>query len=213
VRFLFDFLSPYAYTAWHLSLALAARHGRALEPEPVLLAGLLGAHGTKGPAEIPAKRVYTFKDAFRKATVAGLPLLPPPSHPFNPLLALRVVLATPLADRERLITALWRGAWGGGGGVEDPANVVRLAREAGLDGEDLVARAPGSKNALRAATEAAVREGVFGVPTLFVDGEMFWGVDALPFAELRLQGRDPFDPATLRRWSDLPATARRSPPA
>ncbi len=210
MRFLFDFLSPYAYTAWHLSLGLAARHGRALEPEPVLLAGLLGAHGTKGPAEVPAKRIYTFKDAFRKATAAGLPLLPPPSHPFNPLLALRTVLAADPGDRTRLVTALWRGAWGGGGGVEDPANVARLAREAGFDGEELVARSSACKERLRELTESAVREGVFGVPTLFVDGEMFWGVDALPFAELRLLGRDPFEPSTLAHWADLPATAGRN---
>lgn len=211
MRFLFDFLSPYAYIAWPGALALAERHGRTLAPEPVLLAGMLHAHGTKGPAEIPAKRIYTFKDVVRKAAVAGLPLVPPPSHPFNPLLSMRVVTACEPADRVALVTALWGGVWAGGGGVEDPGNVARLASEAGLDGPALV-EAAGTvavKDRLRAVTDAAVAEGVFGVPTLFVDGEMFWGTDSLPFVALKLQGRDPFELHMMTRWETLPATAGR----
>ncbi len=53
LRFCFDYLSPYAYLAWTRMPALAARHGRAVEPVPVLLAGLLNALGSVGPAEIP----------------------------------------------------------------------------------------------------------------------------------------------------------------
>jgi 2-hydroxychromene-2-carboxylate isomerase len=57
---------------------------------PVLFAGLLNALGTKGPAEVPPKRLYVFKHAFRLAHGLGVPLAPPPAHPFTPLLALRV---------------------------------------------------------------------------------------------------------------------------
>src|SRR5215468_8820411 len=86
----FDFLSPYAYLAWCALPALAERYGQTIRPVPTLLAALL-AHGqTRGPAEIPAKRVYVFKDTLRSAALMGVPLSPPPSHPFNPLLALRV---------------------------------------------------------------------------------------------------------------------------
>jgi len=67
ITFYFDFLSPYAYIAWTQIQPLALRHGRRVEPAPVLLAGLLNAHGQKGPAEIPAKRAYVFKDVLRKA--------------------------------------------------------------------------------------------------------------------------------------------------
>ncbi|MBC7052108.1 2-hydroxychromene-2-carboxylate isomerase, partial [Salmonella enterica subsp. enterica serovar Enteritidis] len=80
--------------------------------------GLLDAHGTKGPAEIPAKRIYTFRDAYRKAHRLGLPpLRPPPSHPFNPLLALRVASSElDPATKRRLIDALFQATWVAGTG-------------------------------------------------------------------------------------------------
>ena len=90
IRFHFDFISPYAYLAWTQIHALAARHGRSVEPVPVLFAALLDHHGTKGPAEIPAKRRYLMFDVVRKARALGVPIGPPPAHPFDPLLALRV---------------------------------------------------------------------------------------------------------------------------
>ena len=63
----FDFISPYAYLAWTQVHALAARHGRPVQPVPVLFAALLDANGQKGPAEIPRKRVWVFKDTLRHA--------------------------------------------------------------------------------------------------------------------------------------------------
>jgi 2-hydroxychromene-2-carboxylate isomerase len=90
VRFYFDFISPYAYLASTQLDGIAARTQVTIERVPVLFAALLDAHGQKGPAEIPAKRRYTWKDVSRKCHAAGVPIAPPPSHPFNPLLGLRV---------------------------------------------------------------------------------------------------------------------------
>ena len=137
MRFLFDFISPYAYIAWTQIHALAERHQQVVEPVPVLFAGLLNAHGHKGPAEIPAKRSYVFKDCWRKAHHLGLPpLTPPPAHPFNPLLALRAA-AFPLPDapalQRRFIDALFAATWAGGGGVESEAAVGAIAARVGLD--------------------------------------------------------------------------------
>lgn len=61
ISFYFDFVSPYSFLAWGELLQIAARNQAALRIVPVLLAGLLNAHGQKGPAEIPAKRDYVFK--------------------------------------------------------------------------------------------------------------------------------------------------------
>ena len=77
LRFHFDFLSPYAYLAWSRVHALAARHGREVEPVPVLFAGLLAAHGTRGPAEVEAKRRYLARDVLRIASAWGVPLSAP----------------------------------------------------------------------------------------------------------------------------------------
>jgi len=195
VRFLFDFISPYSYVAWHRVQVIAARHGRTVEPVPVLFAGFLRAHGTKGPAEVPAKRAYVFKDAARSARLAGVSFGLPPEHPFNPLLALRVA-GEPMDEEARraLITALFHAVWGGGGpGVTDPATVAAIASGVGLDGAALIAAAGGepAKTRLRAATDAAIAAGVFGVPTMLVDGELFWGNDSLDHVERFLAGEDP----------------------
>jgi 2-hydroxychromene-2-carboxylate isomerase len=212
IRFLFDFISPYAYIGWTQIHALAERNGRQVEPVPVLFAAFLTAHGHKGPAEIPPKRVYTFKHVLRTAHRLGLQIVPPPGHPFNPLLALRVSsLPMPDPARRALIDRLFAATWSGGPGVEDPAVVARLAGEAGLDGEALLAQAaaPEAKARLRAQTDAALEAGAFGVPTILIGDELFWGQDSLPDVERHLRGEDPVNYAELARWVGLPATARR----
>jgi len=214
MRFLFDYLSPYAYVAWHRVQPIAARHRREVEPVPVLLAGLLGAHGTRGPAEVPARRAYLVKDTVRAARAAGVPFAPPPSHPFPPLLALRVTGAVEdLAARRRLVDALFAAVWGGGPGVETPALVASIADAAGLDGAALVAAASSdpAKARLRAATDAAIAAGVFGVPTILVDGELFWGNDSLDHLDRFLAGADPVTTDDLARWQTVAPSATRRP--
>lgn len=214
MRFFFDYISPYAYVGWHEALKVAAAYRRTLTPEPVVFAAILNALGQKGPAEIPAKRVYTFKDALRKAHRAGLPLEPPPSHPFNPLVALRATLLVPDSQRHRAVTALYHATWGGGDrphGVETE-EAVRLALDgAGFDGAELVRRTtdPAVKAELKARTAAAIELGVFGVPTIEAEGELFFGVDGLAFLPAFLEGRDPVPADAAARWADLPSSANR----
>jgi 2-hydroxychromene-2-carboxylate isomerase len=212
LRFCLDYLSPYAYLAWTRMPALAARHGRVLEPVPVLLAGLLNALGTVGPAEIPPKRVYVFKHTSRIAHEFGVPLVPPPSHPFNPLLALRVTAAVEdLEARSRLVSALFASTWGGGKGAETPEAVSAAIQAAGLDAPALLAAAqtPEVKDRVRRNTEEALAAGAFGVPSVLVDGEMFFGVDSLGHLERFLRGEDPLSQVDLERWRDLPSSASR----
>ena len=86
----FDVVSPYTY--------LQARRFGELEdrldikPVPVLFAGLLAAWGQLGPAEIPAKRVQTYRYAHWLANQRGVPFRAPPRHPFNPLAILRLAI-------------------------------------------------------------------------------------------------------------------------
>ena len=212
VRFYFDYLSPYAYLAWTQIHPLADKYGREVEAVPILFAALLGAHGTKGPAEIPAKRVYVWKDVLRTARVLNVPLATPPAHPFNPLLALRVSsVEMTRPERTRLVDALYRGTWGGGPGITEPDVVATLATDAGFDGPALV-RAAGTepvKARLKAQTDEALANGAFGVPTLLVDGELFWGYDSLGHVERRLAGRDPLGDTDVSRWKNLPIGATR----
>lgn len=83
--------------------------------------------------------------------------------------------------------------------VSEPEIVAAIADAAGLNGTRLVERAQTaeSKARLRARTEQAIATGVFVVPTMIIDDELFWGYDDLPYLELRLAGRDPFATAQL----------------
>ncbi len=202
IQFLFDFISPYAYLAWTQIHALAERNGAEVEPVPILFAALLNTLGQKGPAEIPPKRVYVFKDAYRKAHALGVPLAPPATHPFNPLPALRAVTAFP---ERRLIDALFRATWVEGRRVDLPEVVLDIASEAGFAVEitDAV------KAQLKANTERALASGAFGVPTMLVEGELFWGVDSLPHLEAFLQGRDPVPADAFARWGGILPSASR----
>ncbi len=212
LRFSFDFISPYAYLAWARLHDFAARHRLDLELEPVLFAALLNAWGHKGPAEIPPKRTYTFKHVVRLAADQGMPLRPPPAHPFNPLLGLRLAaLALPSVQQRTIIDVLFARVWARGEGITDLEAVANALSDAGLDGAALVEAAGGeaAKARLKAFTAAALERGVFGVPTYEIDGELFWGQDSIPHIERFLRGEDPARPDIVAQWAGLPAQARR----
>jgi len=217
IRFYFDYESPNAYIAWAQLPALAARHGAVVEPIPVLYAGLLDAHGQLGPGEVPAKGVWMMKNLARKAALLGLELNPPAFLPFNPLLALRVTLLAGNDQQSALIDALFRAVWVRGLHVSEPPVVERVLVELGLDGAHLVARAqdPEIKARLRRNTEAAVGRGVFGVPSMEIGDELFWGYDDFPFLELCLAGNDPLpleSPGHNLRLRPASASRRRLRP-
>jgi 2-hydroxychromene-2-carboxylate isomerase len=212
VLFHFDFLSPYAYLAWTQIHGIAAQHGRTVAPVPTLLAALL-AHGkTKGPAEIPAKRVYLVADTVRTAKLLGVPYVPPASHPFNPLLALRIASLDGTADDKRArIDALYSAAWAKSQRIDTEEDAAKVLDAAGLNGAELVRRATeqDAKDRLRAQTESAIARGIFGVPTIVVDGSMFWGVDSLGHVERHLRGEGIDAREELKRWMHVRPSAQR----
>jgi 2-hydroxychromene-2-carboxylate isomerase len=212
LRFYFDYVSHNAYLAFSQLERISARHGRVFELVPVLFAGLLNRHGQLGPAEIAPKARWMMLDVVRKARRLGVPFAPPASHPWNPLVSLRVSHA-PLApdERMRLAGALFRAAWAESVDLANPREVARVARGAGLDGDALLAFAASdeAKRRLRAATDAALDEGVFGVPSVVAGERLFWGFDDLAHLELHLEGRDPLRADDVERFTRYVAGATR----
>ena len=217
LTFYFDFVSPYAYLGWKQIADVADRHGRTLSAKPILFAAMLNYHGQKGPAEIPAKRIYTFKNVIRMAHFSGLSIKPPPAHPFNPLLALRAV-STPMADSQQhaLIDAIFDIVWRGAEieksrDVTDPKVIAALASKIGLDGAAVVeaASAQEAKDRVKHETENAIAAGGFGVPTMIADGELFWGADSIPHLEAHLRGDDPANRERLAMFTEIPVGASR----
>jgi 2-hydroxychromene-2-carboxylate isomerase len=215
IRFYFDYISHNAYLAFTQLELLRARFGREVELEPVLFAGLLNHYGQLGPAEVPPKAKWMMLDVVRKARRLGVPIAKPASHPFVPLLPLRVSFA-PLEpeSRMRLCAAIFRAVWAESVQVSDPRALERALDAAGLEGGRLVAFAQtdAAKSALRASTERALADGVFGVPSYRVDGELFWGFDDRAHLELYLAGRDPLEPGDADRFTTYAASARRRRP-
>ncbi|HEY8378587.1 MAG TPA: 2-hydroxychromene-2-carboxylate isomerase [Nannocystis sp.] len=210
--FYFDVISPYVYIAEaRLRRLQQQRPGLQVRYRPILLAGVLNRLGQLGPAEIPEKRVFTFKDVVRRCAEHRLPLTGPATHPFNPLTALRAILAAAPEERPAATGAILRAGWADGAELGDPAAIVAALDAAGLPGEDLVARAgtPEIKAALAAETDAAIARGVFGVPSFAVGDDIVWGQDRLPDVERILDGHDPVDPKWIAAFLARPASASR----
>lgn len=205
IRWYFDVISPFAFLHWPKVKALAAR--QPVTFRPLLFAGLLDRLGQKGPAEIPGKREFTYCHTLWRARRNGIAMRYPPAHPFNPLPALRLCVAagaTPDA-----IDAILGWIWREGRAGDSPQALVPLAARLGIDDIATAIAAPAVKAALRENFEAAVADGVFGVPTLAIGDALFWGGDAHDFAEAVLADPSLLDDPEFRRVSSLPMAAVR----
>lgn len=199
----FDFISPFAYLQWQ---AVKRFDGVEVGYRPVLLAGLLSQLGHKGPAEIPAKRLFTYRHAQWRADHAGIPMVFPPAHPFNPLVALRLCIAAGCS--RDAVDAIFDHIWGKGLPAQSFEDLAPVARQLGIDGPGQLQDAA-VKQQLRDNFDSAVAAGAFGVPTLAIDGHLFWGEDATGMFEEFLADPALFETPAMRRLEDLPVAAAR----
>ena len=206
VSWVFDVISPFAYLAFSRLEELP--DGVELQLVPVLLAALLNHFGQRGPAEIPPKRRFTYRFVLWRARRLGLPLRMPPAHPFNPLAALRLIIAAG-SDRRAAGTVL-RAVFGEGRDVTDPAVIADLAEQLGVANPQAALADPAIKQRLRDNTEWACARGVFGVPTVVIGEELFWGHDAIDMALDYLEQPQTFADADMRAIDTLPIAAART---
>lgn len=199
----FDFLSPFAYLQLVEHADLLS--GSDARLRPVLLAAILDHHGQRGPAEIPAKRLHTYRLVQWLASARGIPLRFPPAHPFNPLKLLRLAIA--LGSTPEVVRTIFDFLWRDGHSADEDWTVL-LARLGVADDAPLIAD-PQVKVALRANTDDAIAAGVFGVPSFVVDGQVFWGEDATPMLRAYLADRTLFDSEEMQRIAKLPVAASR----
>ncbi len=204
-----DFVSPCAFL--HAEVLARDPLPVRLICKPVLFAGLLERWGQLGPAEIVPKRRFTYRHCLWKADSLGIPMRFPPVHPFNPLAPLRLAIAAGSSFETCL--RIFRFVFRDGHGVDEPDAWQSLCDDVGIEGVvDRVAD-PSVKQALRANGDEAIARGVFGVPTLVVGNELFWGVDATDMCRDHLQGKPIFESAEMKRLEDLPQAGRRLPGA
>jgi len=201
----FDFISPFAYLQWPRIRELAAL--RPVKLRPILFAGLLDLHGHKGPAEIPGKRRFTYRHVVWRARQLGQPLQFPPAHPFNPLAALRLCIAAGCSADA--VDAIFDWIWGQGQAGDSVDALAPLAERLGVTDWPGALASAEVKAALRGNFDAAVAAGVFGVPTLAIGDELFWGEDSTEFALAVLDDPAVLQDEGMQRVDALPAAATR----
>lgn len=201
----FDFISPFAYLQFQQLNTLPP--DLVINYKPVLFAGLLDHWGQKGPAEIAAKRKFTYRFVQWKAGELGIPLKFPPQHPFSPLSFLRAAVA--LGATNESIATIFEFLWKEGNDPSVPDAVLELGKRLAVD--DLNARVadPTVKEILIQNGKEALARGVFGVPTIVVDGELFWGSDSLDMFCAYLKNPGLLQSAEMLRISDLPVGQER----
>ena len=201
-KWYFDFVSPFSY----LQFRRLDRVPPALEYEmvPVLFAGLLKHWEHKGPAEIQPKRVDTYRHCQWLAGHLGVPFQMPQAHPFNPLPYLRLCLS--LGSSPKVVGEIFNYIWDRGGARPYRGRHRRTcptARRRKSCGPDL--NSPSAKQELRANTEQAIAEGVYGVPTFVVDTERFWGLDQMEMLSEWFANQDEMTQISTKRFTTFPS--------
>ncbi len=185
VDFWFDFSSPYSYIASELIDELAAKHGRKVRWRPVMITAAFKASGLPMLTTVPLKGAYSQRDFDRSARFHGIPYVFSQHFPANTLTAARAYYwlhAQDCAKARTFAHAVFRALWRDDRNIADLAVVGDIGESLGIlraDLETAVARQD-IKDRLRAETDAAIAQGMFGVPYFNVDGEHFWGADRLP---------------------------------
>jgi 2-hydroxychromene-2-carboxylate isomerase len=212
LAFYFDYLSPYAYLCWARLPQFCIELDLDLQLRPVLFPGLLNHWGQLGPAEIPPKRAFVFRDCARFAATHGIDLVGPATHPFRPLLPLRLSLPVVAGDKQAdVVAAIFTAGWAEGIELSSADALEECLDRAGLPGASLIAAASTdiAKTALREATHEAVETGVFGVPTMVIDGELFWGNDQFPYLRDFVSGQNQPSDKYMEHALNRPRSADR----
>lgn len=190
IDFYLDFVSPYAWLAFHELPQALQGHSVHVRYTPVLLGALLSQHHNPGPAGIAPKREWTYRHASWLGQSLGCGLTMPAQHPFNPLPLLRKALQT---SRDGTINryvadTVFRHVWLGGQDALDAMRLAALDTQLAAQWQTDGDAAQRAKALLRANTDAAIAAGIFGVPAMVVDDKLFWGLDGLPMLQSYLHG-------------------------
>lgn len=204
-RWYFDVVSPFAYLYLKRFDELHAKLD--VELVPVLFAGLLKHWDNKGPAELPPKRLHTYRYCVWAAAQHGIDFRMPPRHPFNPLAVQRLLVA--LGARRDAVMATFDFVFGEGRDVE--AEWPALCAKLGIDAGDAAARIadPVVKQRLIDNTAGAAAAGVFGVPSLELRGEIFWGGDTIAWVNAFVDDPRMFAADAMQRAARVELGVRR----
>ena len=196
VELIFDVVSPNAYLAWWPLRELVERQSASLEITPVFLGGMHKLTGNAPPlvrdAEIKGKNAYAMLEIQRFIAKHGLDRYRMPAEfPFNSIIPQRMLSGVEGEERVKLAETLLRLVWEESVPAGDGDALTQALTKRGYDGSELRAttQKPEIKQMLIDNTEQAVERGAFGIPTFFVDGEIYFGKERLGQIEDQLSAR------------------------
>ena len=218
IHFYFDVISPYAWLAFQALPKSLEGISHTVRYHPVVFGAMLKHHGQLGPAEMPGKRDWTYRQVMWLAKQQGTVLQMPASHPFNSLALQRMAVATstkgePARD---VVEAIFKHVWCSGLEATDEARNAELQKhltqmvQISQPGFQIDIQSPEVKQQLLQQTQAAIDLGLFGVPSMVVDGQVFWGQDALPMLRAYLEGDAWFQSSDWLDVGKLPVGIKRS---
>lgn len=192
LEFYFDVGSPTTYLAWTQVAALAEATGAEIAYKPMLLGGVFKATGNTSPAMVPAKGVYMLTDLERFARRYRVDFRYNPYFPINTLPLMRALTGVQLRTPEKFedfLRLIFEGMWKEALNVNDPTILATLLTKGGYSPDNILTLAedPEVKEKLKATTDEAIKRGVFGAPTFFVRGQMYFGQDRLDFVKEALK--------------------------
>jgi len=193
IDFYFDYLSPWAYFGWLQLNELIKTHDVTVSLCPVAYPKLCELWKQRAIGTIEPKRLFAFKFARRHALRNSIPFELPKVHPYRPYTSLRLSLKEIAGERQfEVVDALFQACWQKKVDMGSDDAICAFLNRSGFDGTRLLARTKEEpvKKKLTEIVESAVRLGVFGVPTLIIDRELFWGNDQFEDIKDFLAGKD-----------------------
>jgi len=193
IELIFDFVSPNAYLIWSPLKNLAAKYGATIAVTPAFLGGMHKLTGNAPPfvrdAEVKGKNDYAMLEMNRFIKKHGLTKFRMnPKFPFNTITLQRMLVALEPEKQAGFIETLLPAIWEQGLDVTDADALGKILHNGGFDGQALLAMTqdPAIKQRLIDNTENAVERGAFGIPTMFVEGEIYFGKERLGQIEEQL---------------------------
>ena len=198
-KWYFDFISPFAYLQFAQFPNLPTNIE--ITPVPIVFGAILQHWGQLGPAEIPPKRRFVYRFFQWNADQLGIPFTMPPIHPFNPIPALRLCTAAG-ADIEDT-RAVFDLIYGKGIQPDNPEGIQLIGEALNISDPENAMQDPVVKDSLRVNTARATSEGVFGVPSFVIHGEVFWGGDSTEMMLDFLKNPALFETPEMNRISNM----------
>jgi len=196
--FYYDIISPFSY--FYVMQRQRLDQYLDIAPVPILLGGLLRSTNNHGPGEIASKRPHTYQYCIWLANKLALPFKFPVHHPFSTVAAQRLLVQIN-ADWQ-IVERAFKFVWVEG---KDP-NMAwsEFCLYLGVSADTAIPSSQEIKEKLALNTKQAQSDGAFGVPSLVVNGQCFWGVDTIDWTLDFLKHPKMFDESTYRNAKHMP---------